>query len=353
MVALVLPVVVEGALRWWRPTPCPSAAASELMACLHTYSEVYGWELRPGIALAIPAGRITVDAQGRRLGAPRTPASRPRLVSLGDSVAFGLDVDDGATLAAQLQRLEPGLEVVDLSVPGYGTDQERIKLEREGLALGPRVVLLNFCLANDLADNALPVFLYDGVHPKPYFRLEGGALRLHAEHLRLAPAARTALWLSEHSVVFNLLSPGRAQRVLAAQAGGEESVHWQTRYNEVMAQPEPLVALAARLIESMADLARGAGARLIVVVHPTRRSFAEGSPLEADLRGRLAAKGVPSLDLATRYRARGLALSDLATDGLGHLNAKGHRAAAEVVRDALAETDAAFSASPPPPPSPE
>jgi hypothetical protein len=176
---------------------------------------------------------------------------------------------------------------------------------------------------------------------------------LHAEHLRLAPAARTALWLSEHSIVFNLLSPGRARRMLAAQAGGEESVHWQTRYNEVMAQPEPLVALAARLIESMADLARGAGARLIVVVHPTRRSFAEGSPLEADLRGRLAAKGVSSLDLATRYRARGLALSDLATDGLGHLSAKGHRAAAEVVRDALAETDAAFSASPPPPPSPE
>lgn len=323
------------------------------MACLHTYSEVYGWELRPGTELAIPSGRITIDVMGRRVVAPRASARRPRLVSLGDSVAFGLDVDDAATLAAQLQRLEPGLDVVDLSVPGYGTDQERIKLEREGLALTPRVVLVNFCLANDLADNALPVFLYDGVHPKPYFRIEDGALRLHAEHLRLAPAARTALWLSEHSVVFNLLSPGGAGRVLAAQAGGEDSVHWQTRYNEVMAQPEPLVALAARLIESMADLGRGAGARLIVVVHPTRHSFAEDSPLEADLRGRLAAKGVPSVDLARRYRARGLSLSDLATDGLGHLNARGHRAAAEAIRDALAETGAALSASPPRPPPPE
>jgi hypothetical protein len=350
-VALALPLAVVGALRWWRPTPCPSAATSELMACLHTYSEVYGWELRPGIALAIPAGRITIDARGRRAGARREDAG-PRLVSLGDSVAFGLDVDDGATLAAQLRLLEPGLDVVDLSVPGYGTDQERIKLEREGLALAPKVVLVHFCLANDFADNALPVFLYDGVHPKPYFRVEEGKLVRHAEHLRLAGAARAALWLSEHSVLFNLVSPGRAGRVLAAQAGGEESVHWQTRYNEVMARPEPLLDLAARLIESMADLARGAGARLLLVVHPTRHSFAEGSPLEAQLRARLAAKGVPWVDLAARYRARGLALADLATDGLGHLNSRGHRAAAEAVRDALSETGV-LSASPSPPRSAE
>jgi len=53
LVALALPVALEAALRWWRPTPCPSAATSEVMACLHTYSEVYGWELRPSIALAI------------------------------------------------------------------------------------------------------------------------------------------------------------------------------------------------------------------------------------------------------------------------------------------------------------
>jgi len=39
------------------------------MACLHTYSETYGWELRPGISLAIPAGHITIDAHGRRVGA--------------------------------------------------------------------------------------------------------------------------------------------------------------------------------------------------------------------------------------------------------------------------------------------
>ena len=212
---------------------------------------------------------------------------------------------------------------------------------------------LTFLATND-ADNALPTFLYDGVHPKPFFALEGGALRLHAEHLHLAPAARTALWLSERSILFNLISPGRAGQVLAARAEerGEENAHWQTRYNEAMAHPEPLVALAVRLVEAMAGHARDAGARFVVVGHPTRRSFAAGeAPLEGELRERLAAAGVAFLSLGDRYRARGLAFSDLATDGLGHLNEKGHRAAAEAIRDVLAAAPAAVSASPSPPPS--
>ena len=345
--ALVLLLAAEGALRWWRPTPCPSAATSELMACLHTYSEVYGWELRPDIAIAIPQGRITIDGQGRRRASGTVRPGATRVVSLGDSVAFGLEVDDVATLAAQLRGLDPGLDVADLSVPGYGTDQELIELEREGLQPPPQIVLLNFCLANDLADNALPVFLYDGVHPKPYFRLEGTALRRHDEHLRLAPTTRAGLWLSEHSALFNLVSPGRAGHVLRERAGDAEQVHWQTRYNEAMAEPEPRLALTARLIEEMKARAGNAGARLVVVSHPTRR-FPEGSrSLEERLRARLGAAGIPLVSLGDLHRARGLVLADLMTDGVGHLNARGHRAAAEAIREALASTAPLRPSAPP------
>jgi hypothetical protein len=319
------------------------------MACLHTYSEVYGWELRRGIDLGIPQGRITIDGYGRRRTLSHRPGGRTRVVSLGDSVAFGLEVDDDATLATQLRALAPDLDVVDLSVPGYGTDQELLKLEREGLALAPKIVLLNFCLANDVADNALPAFLYDGVHPKPFYRLEGGALRLHAEHLRLAAAPRAAMWLSEHSVLFNLISPGRAGRLRAERAGTADTVHWQTRYNEVMADPEPLVALAARLIEEMKIRAAAAGARLVVVSHPPRRFHEGAAKVEGGLRERLGASGVPLVSLGERYRDRGLVLSDLTTDGLGHLNAKGHRAAAEAIAEVLAATAGEVRPSSPPP----
>jgi len=323
------------------------------MACLHTYSDVYGWELRRGIRLPVASGWISVDASGHRKVGAAPASGRSVLVSLGDSVAFGLDVDDGATLASQLQALSPELAIDDLSVPGYGTDQELIKLEREGLALRPAVVLLNFCLANDLVDNVEPTFLYDGVHPKPYFRIEGGALRLHDEQLHLGAAARTAVWLSEHSVLFNLLSPGRGTRILAARAAGADGPgHWETRYTEAMARPEPLVDLAVRLIEQMAERTRAAGARLVVVSHPSRRSFPDpSSPLEHALGARLQASGIQFVPLARSYRERGLAFSDLAMDGVGHLSARGHRAAAEAIREVVAGTGA-LSASPPPAPSP-
>jgi len=348
-------LAAEGALRWLRPTPCPSATTSEVMACLHTYSDVYGWELRKGIRLPIAGGWISVDDRGWRTVAGASEAARPVLVSLGDSVAFGLDVDDRATLASQLQGLLPALAIRDLSVPGYGTDQELIKLEREGLALRPAVVLLNFCLANDLVDNAEPTFLYDGVHPKPYFRIEGGALRRHDEQLRLGRAARAAVWLSEHSVLFNAVSPGRGARVLAAHAAGPDGpAHWETRYTAAMARPGPLLDLAVRLIEAMRDGARSAGGRLVVVSHPSRRSFADpASPLESALRARLEASGIPFVPLAPIYRARGLEFADLALDGVGHLGARGHRAAAEAIREVVLGATAEVRPSPSPPRSSE
>ena len=49
----------------------------------------------------------------------------------------------------------------------------------------PAAVVLNVCVGNDILDNALPVYLYDGATPKPYFTLEGADLRLHDEHVRL------------------------------------------------------------------------------------------------------------------------------------------------------------------------
>ena len=59
---------------------------------------------------------------------------------------------------------------------GYGTDQELLLLEREGFGMDPAVVVLNVCVGNDALDNALPVYLYDGVTPKPYFSLEGATV---------------------------------------------------------------------------------------------------------------------------------------------------------------------------------
>jgi hypothetical protein len=72
---------------------------------------------------------------------------RPRVLMLGDSITFGSGVRDEETFCALMAQR---YDVVNLGVEGYGTDQELLKLEREGLAYHPDVVVLNFTVANDI-----------------------------------------------------------------------------------------------------------------------------------------------------------------------------------------------------------
>ena len=67
-------------------------------------------------------------------------------------------------------------------------------LENEGLAYHPDVVILNFCMTNDVLNNVLRTDTEDRRTKKPYFSWEGGILRLNDEQhgtvgriLRAAP----------------------------------------------------------------------------------------------------------------------------------------------------------------------
>lgn len=333
---LVVPLALvagEAVMRVARPSPCPQAIPTEVMACLHVRSEHYGWDLRPGITLCPQTGCISVNQDGQR--GPRVPRARvpgrERVLLLGDSVAFGLQVGEVETLAARLQS--PAREVVNLAVPGFGTDQELLKLEREGLAWKPDVVLLSFCLANDLADNSLPVFLYDDVHVKPYFRTEGERLTLVDDHVRLDARQRFTTWLSERSVLYNF-----ALRRSPPATTADARDHWLTRQNAVMERLGAVLEMTVRLVTRMHGAARTAGARFLVLVHPTRSTYADDrSGPGLTLRDRLQREGVPLVWLRDAYHARGLRYDDLAVDGMGHLSARGHAVTAEIVAAALPE----------------
>jgi len=186
------------------------------LAYLHTYSPVYGWTPRPSFRYTLAGSETTINRlgyRGREVAWARTPG-RPRIVMLGDSITFGYGVRDGETFSAVMETLDPRLEVVNLGVQGYGTDQELLKLEREGFAYAPDIVVLNVCLANDLLDNASARSIYDGVYPKPYFRLEEGRLVEVAGHVALSPPRRLALL---YPSLRDFVRPSRrAQRFLEA-----------------------------------------------------------------------------------------------------------------------------------------
>jgi hypothetical protein len=313
---------------------------------LHRYSERYGWELRPGARQHEGDHWVSVNSQryrGERLPR-RAQSGRQRVVLLGDSVTFGTYVGDGETFADVLQLRDNGLEVVNLAVQGYGLGQELIRLEREGLDYEPQVVVANVCLANDFADIMLPVFLYDGVRPTPYYRLERGRLRLHDEHLRLGHGQRLGVALHERSHLFNRLLELRGSSG-PADAAGHGS--WVERRAAALEDPQAALRLAVAILDRMRDVTEGSGARFVVVLHPDKPAFKGESMWTSALAAAPELRGVELIDLGREYRQRGLRFGQLTLDGLGHLGPLGHQAAASILETRLRPTaDARLATTP-------
>jgi len=120
------------------------------------------FKLRPGFDETIGGVEYRVNALGLRGGPISTekPAGTKRVLIVGDSYAFGLGVREEDSLEMRLQELlertDPAapaappakVEVLNLGVPAYQTQQELTLLERVGFPLSPDLVVLVY-YAND------------------------------------------------------------------------------------------------------------------------------------------------------------------------------------------------------------
>jgi hypothetical protein len=333
-VALVLALVAAAELgaRWSAPGPADGPSADALYDG-HAYSERLGWEPRAGARFVLEGAPTTINAFGFR-GAPVPREPRPgrvRVLFLGDSVAFGYGVADHQTFAHLLDGAETGFESVNLAVPGYGVDQSLLRYELSGSQWRPRLVVLNICLANDLADIMLPAFLYDGRHPKPRFEQRGAALELHDRHLRLGRHQRLAQWLGARSRLYRLLT---RRRPAAAPVPAE---HWMVRRERAVEDTRAAVRLMAALVGRLRRALEADGARLVLAFHPDEDAYRQRPPWMQRLVRRPELAGVQVVCLRDAYRRRETAFDDIALDEVGHLNPSGHRLAALVLRDALAQ----------------
>jgi hypothetical protein len=319
---------IEWLLRWGSPGDHDRPQAS--LARLHRYSEAYGWEPRPRALASVEGQRTSINGRGLRgTEHPLARTSlRTRVLMVGDSIAFGYGVADEQTFAALLEAR--GYEVVNLAVPGYGTDQSLLRLAREGMAYSPDVVLLHFCLNNDFVDNASRTYFYDALHPKPYFTIDRDGLALHDQHLRLSRLNRLALWMHERSYLFS--------RLTGSPATGSHDR--PGRKEAALRDGDAVRELTYRLIARAADVARKGGADFVLVVHSGRREFREGSPWFDALWNARSLRGIRQVDMGGQFLARGRRLQDLTLDPIGHLNPAGHREVAAVLAPILDEARA-------------
>jgi hypothetical protein len=321
LVVPALALLAEGVLRAWDPDYLERVTTGAL-ADLEVYSSTYGWTLRPGRQLVRGRTRITINSEGCRGPERGGDPARPVVLLLGDSIAFGMAVDDDETFAARLSAA--GVEAVNMAVPGWGTDQELLDLQRRRLVAAPRMVVLSVCLENDFADNHSPVFFYDGVHPKPYFTLDGDGLVLHDAHVR-SWRRGAAVWLRQSSHLYN--------RIAGVPAASHEG--WPERMARALTPREEARAVTYRLVAEVARTARGMGAEALVLLHPNKDGFHAGSDLRDGFFDAPVLRGVDIVDMAAVYQARGMRWSQIALDAVGHLTPAGHAVVAETILDRL------------------
>ena len=297
---------------------------------IHVFSPEYGWIGRPGAVAAMGNGRVTLNRlgyRGRELP-PRREGGPTRVVVIGDSIAFGYGVADEQTFAHLLDTRDNGIAAANMGVQGFGPGQELLVLQREGLRADPDVVVLAVCFRNDLADAVLPVALYNGINPRPRYRLVADQLVLDDAGVRLSAPARVVSWLSDHSHLYNRLSA-----LLARPEPSEQS--WRIRKAEALRNSDYALRLSVALVLEMQRLCRARDVQLLVATFPGEHAYESEPELQRRFHAALRNAGVRTLALREELRARGLGASDVTLDETGHLSPAGHRATAEALESEI------------------
>lgn len=244
-------------------------------------------------------------------------AGMRRAVVIGDSFTFGIDVDDGERFTDLLPHFVERLEVVNLGVAGYGTDQELRVLEIEAFRYDPDVIILTICVANDLDDIG-----YERLYswPKPTYSLAGGNLRLAKPRLTWDIRARNASYLVEF-----LFQHFRSERGGARRTEGF--------------RPSDAPALFDALIRRMAAVTGERGVRLVAVMSYLPERFdPDCEQAAAHIAASLDRAGIPRLDVRRLFAGQLANADEQLFSPIGHhWNAKGNEIVAASLRGLLAK----------------
>lgn len=163
------------------------------------YHPALGWKMRPGSYSYFDVGAFTnVRVFVNELGIRNRPISltvppgTKRTTVLGDSFVFAAALSEGDKFTDRMQAfIGSDMEIVNVSVPAYGTGQEVLLLQdlvARGFHIGSKLVLVFF--TNDVADNA--GFDYGTLTKsawKPAFHIDAQGVLKHSTPERIKKSA--------------------------------------------------------------------------------------------------------------------------------------------------------------------
>jgi len=273
------------------------------------YNPIYGWSIRPNLRAyqfgSLPP--VTTNAEGWRSRHDYAHARQPgvgRIAVLGDSFTFGEQAHDDDVWTVDLERQLDHTEVYNFGVHGFGTDQQLLVLEHDALAYHPDIVVLGF-FVEDILRNGLSFRDY----AKPMFVLKNGALVLTDSPV--PPPERVLAEASGVRPWSDLLHFVRTRLTGAIDGANLDDV----------VDDQGLSSLTHAILERMQRDVAAAGAKLLVVIIPSRRAMPRVEEALGAWAGEIGYTAVnvgPALDAAEKAYGKSM-YTDFYHSALGDL----------------------------------
>ena len=242
-----------------------------------------------------------------------------RVIALGDSTTEGFEVRQNHTYSAVLERYlrkyGVNAEVFNTGISGFGTAEELVYLENEGIKYKPDAVVLGF-FGNDFDDNAR----------SDLFRIADGKLVVANQTyipgvriLDVINAIPPLRWLSENSYFYSFAmntvwDAEKRARLGSAEQANETELMRSTSFDKYKTD------LTVALLQRLYTFCRSHGVMLIVVDIPERSEPDFMGSVPAELQSQFRENSdalISSDDVFAPY----LGLTELhALHGAGHPN---------------------------------
>lgn len=293
------------------------------------YDPLLGWHLQP--ALKGPFERpqfksyVKINSHGLRgIDHPyEKPRGKKRILVLGDSFVWGFGVNDSEIFTALMEQDLQDVEVINGGVTAYGTTQELLWLEREGIKYHPDLVVVVFYW-NDLLDNVTQH--YNGYYRPLMVQGNDGSLRLTG-----VPCPEGSLkdrfrkWLVRHSALAGITLRADLRPLLALEPlifGSRHERVTRPALEEDVQHDSYAERLTIALMEQIRRLVENHQSRLLVV------PLCHGNVPCENVAARLRKEDFPLLHMD---RSEGYSASEFVIPGDEHWNPMGHRFAAKAI----------------------
>ncbi|NKB37096.1 MAG: hypothetical protein GKR93_07960 [Gammaproteobacteria bacterium] len=343
--------VAEYALRWYQQSVNNSSSGDP---GLLSYDSQFGWKLTPNWQ-----GRhthhdfdvqYTINKYGFRGDFPPElqTKKKKRMAIVGDSFSFGLGVNDQDTFVHLLNLDNPDTEFLNLSVPGYSTDQQLLLLKRMSALIQADHYLLIVYLGNDLLDNMLDYPL-QVEQAKPYFVIDNtGDLQLKnvpVPNLQKPAALRSRTLSSEifgdSLMKYESKSYLRKSRLWRRIFPAESAIPNEQVIKILNARLKQHKILMSALIDETNKHIKNQGSSFEIAMLPGSsfiklpESYASlfQDYVRVYLTELAIQKSIPVIDVAGEMRAQSPhQIENWYHAYEGHLNSKGHRLLAQILK---------------------